>query len=83
MDSHIDGLVDVTIVYPDEVPTFWDLLQGKCGRVILDIRYHTLEALDTNGDEVRFKSSVARWVNALWEEKDARISHYLKTKTTD
>jgi 1-acyl-sn-glycerol-3-phosphate acyltransferase len=83
MDAHLDGLVDVTIVYPDEVPTFWDLLQGKCGRVIFDIRYRTLEPLGAEGDEVRFKSTVAQWVNSVWAEKDARITHHLESKTTD
>ena len=83
MDSHLDGMVDVTIVYPDGVPTFWDFLQGKCRRVIFDARYRSLEPLDTEGDEVRFKSSVTRWVNEVWEEKDARISHYLETTVTD
>ena len=72
-------MVDVTIVYPDGVPTFWDFLQGKCRRVIFDARYRSLEPLDTDRDEVRFKSSVARWVNEVWEEKDARISRYLET----
>ncbi|MAQ61355.1 MAG: acyltransferase [Gammaproteobacteria bacterium] len=83
MDAHLDGLVDVTIVYPDGVPTFWDLLQGKCGRVIFDVRYRTLEPLGAEGDEVRFKSTVAQWVNSVWAEKDARITHHLESKTTD
>lgn len=82
MDAHLDGLVDVTIVYPDEVPTFWDLLQGKCGRVIFDIRYRTLEPLDAEGKEVRFKSTVAQWVNSVWAEKDSRITHHLESTTT-
>lgn len=83
MDSHLDGLVDVTIVYPDGVPTFWDLLQGKSGRVVFDVRYRALETLDTEGDEVRFKSSVAQWINSVWKEKDARITDYLESKATD
>ena len=83
MDAHLDGLVDVAIVYPDEVPTFWDFLQGKCGRVIFDIRYRTLEPLDAEGEEVRFKSTVAQWVNSVWAEKDARITRHLESKTTD
>ena len=83
MDAHLDGLVDVTIVYPDEVPTFWDLLQGKCGRVVFDIRYRTLEPLGAEGDEVPFNSTVAQWVNSVWAEKDARITQYLESKTTD
>ena len=83
MDAHLDGLVDVTIVYPDEVPTFWDLLQCKCGREIFDIRYQTLEPLGAEGDEVRFKSTVAQWVNSVWAEKDARITRHLESKTTD
>ena len=77
MDSHLDGLVDVTIVYPDGVPTFWDFLQGKCHRVIFDARYLSIKPLDAEGDDVRFKSKVARWINEAWKEKDARISHFL------
>ena len=77
MDSHLDGLVDVTIVYPEGVPTFWDFLQGKCHRVILDARYLSLKPLDAESDDVRFKSKVARWINEAWKEKDARISHHL------
>ena len=64
-------------VYPDGVPTFWDFLQGKCHRVIFDARYLSIKPLDAEGDDVRFKSKVARWINEAWKEKDARISHFL------
>ena len=77
MDSHLDGLVDVTIVYPDGVPTFWDFLQGKCHRVIFDAPYLSNKPLDAEGDDVSIKSKVARWINEAWKEKDARISHFL------
>ena len=56
---------------------FWDFLQGKCHRVIFDARYLSIKPLDAEGDDVRFKSKVARWINEAWKEKDARISHFL------
>ena len=50
---------------------------GKCHRVVFDARYLSLKPLDAEGDDVRFKSKVARWINEAWKEKDARISHHL------
>jgi 1-acyl-sn-glycerol-3-phosphate acyltransferase len=78
MGSHLNGLVDVTIIYQDGVPTFWDFLQGKSGRVILDARYRPLPefAAEPLGETQR-KAQVAQWVQHLWEEKDVLISRHL------
>ena len=80
MGSHLSGVVDVTIVYPDGAPTFWDFLQGKSGRVIFDARYRPLPALTAEkAGETHHKAQVAQWVHTLWKEKDALISRYLQS----
>lgn len=80
MGSHLSALVDVTIIYPDGVPTFWDFLQGKSGRVIFDARHRPLPELSPeNAGEIQQKAQVAQWVQYLWEEKDALISRHLKS----
>lgn len=79
MGSHLNGLVDVTIIYPDGVPRFWDFLQGKCGRVIFDARYRPLPEFSAEqAGEAQHKAQVAQWVQRLWEEKDALISRHLR-----
>ena len=78
MGSHLNGLVDVTIIYPDGVPRFWDFLQGKSGRVIFDARYRPLPEFSAEqAGETQHKAEVAQWVQRLWEEKDALISRHL------
>ena len=78
MGSHLNGLVDVTIIYPDGAPRFWDFLQGKSGRVIFDARYRPLPEFSAEqAGETQHKAEVAQWVQRLWEEKDALISRHL------
>jgi hypothetical protein len=76
----LNGLVDVTIIYQDGAPTFWDFLQGKSGRVIFDARYRPLPefAAEPLGETQR-KAQVAQWVQHLWEEKDVLISRHLSS----
>lgn len=78
MGSRLHGLVNVTLIYPDGVPTFWDFLQGKCRRVIFDARYCPIPEMSSDdlGDN-QFKANVARWVQGLWEGKDSLITRYL------
>jgi 1-acyl-sn-glycerol-3-phosphate acyltransferase len=81
MGSQLHGVVDVTLVYPDGVPTFWDFLQGKSQRVVVDIRHRDLPNLEANDDAAGSanpkSAQVARWVQSLWAEKDSLISGYL------
>lgn len=78
MGDELHGLVNATLIYPDGVPTFWDFLQGKCRRVIFDARYCPIPELeDKDSGDISHKASVARWVQRLWDEKDALISDYL------
>ena len=71
LQDRLHKLVDVTIVYPDGIPTFWALLQGRCRQVrvrvrSLDLPRDVLAAPDS--DAVR--ASLGPWIDAVWQDKD-------------
>ena len=74
------SLLDITIVYPDGIPTFWEFLCGKVRRIT--VRMRTLEVPqelmegDYEGDPA-FRDAMHRWVQRLWEEKDGQIEALL------
>jgi 1-acyl-sn-glycerol-3-phosphate acyltransferase len=80
MGELLDGIVDVTIVYPHGRPTMVDLLAGKVREIRVDLRLRPVPAELVGGDyendrdyRVRFQ----QWLNGLWEEKDATIDSLL------
>jgi hypothetical protein len=82
MGDRFQAILDVTIVYPDGAPNFWEFLCGKLKRVIVRVQIlpvpeHLMHS-DYSGDpEVR--AAFQRWVQQLWQDKDAQISQLLET----
>ncbi|MDP1735598.1 MAG: acyltransferase [Sulfuritalea sp.] len=80
MGDRFQAILDVTIVYPDGAPNFWEFLCGKLKRVtvrvqILPVPEHLMHS-DYAGDaEVR--AAFQRWVQQLWQDKDEQISRLL------
>ncbi len=76
MGERFDALLDVTIVYPGGVPTFWDLLSGKVKQVVVRVRELEIPKDLLGGDyegDPAFRARMQEWVRAMWTEKDARI----------
>ncbi|ADZ90721.1 acyltransferase [Marinomonas mediterranea] len=75
MGGRIHKLLDITIVYPEGVPSFVDYLGGRVKAVKVYVREITVdESLigDYQTDE-QYKASFQKWVNVLWDEKDRLI----------
>jgi 1-acyl-sn-glycerol-3-phosphate acyltransferase len=80
MGELLDGIVDVTIVYPDGRPTFVDLVAGKIREIRIDLRLRPVPGELLGGDYENDRDYRARfqaWLNQLWAEKDARIGQML------
>jgi 1-acyl-sn-glycerol-3-phosphate acyltransferase len=76
LGEQFDALLDVTIVYPDGPPTFWQLLTGRVPRVVVDVRRLAIPADLVGGDYISdpaMRQRMQAWVNGLWREKDALI----------
>jgi len=77
MGDQLSAMLDVTIHYPDGVPSFWDLLSGRLGRVVVHIVQREIprEFIGRSYDEDDgYRLDFQQWVNALWEEKDALLA---------
>ena len=80
LGERTEAMLDVTIVYPHGVPSFWDLLSGKVKEIVVRVRELEIPRdlrRGSDGDPA-FRARVEAWVNQLWEEKDRRIEELLR-----
>lgn len=71
------ALLDVTIVYPDGVPTFWDLACGRAGRVIVRVHERAIPSEFVLGDcseDSVLRKRFGAWLNEIWAAKDREIA---------
>jgi 1-acyl-sn-glycerol-3-phosphate acyltransferase len=76
LGAQFHRLLDVTIVYPDGPPAFWDLLSGRLRAVTVRVTAREIPADLLAGDYLNdkaFRSAMHAWVNGLWREKDALV----------
>ena len=81
MGSQFQSLVDVTVVYPDGTPTFWELLCGRAGRVVLRSRTLPIPADFSTASyeqDKAFRSRFHRWLAQIWTDKDALIEEVMQ-----
>lgn len=80
MGEKFQSLIDVTIVYPDGVPSFWDFLSGRTSRIVLRARAVPIPPALAHGDyeaDVDFRAGFHRWLSDIWAFKDAQIDALL------
>ncbi len=81
MGDQIKQMINITIAYQGNPPTFWQFLCGRCAAAsvhieLIDIPEQFL-GQDYAGDR-SFRSEMQRWVNDLWTEKDAQLAQVFK-----
>ena len=76
----LDGLIDVTIIYPDGTPTVWQFLSGQVRKISIHVQLLPI------GERIRgrnfredseAKSYLISWLNDIWLEKEQRLSKVL------
>lgn len=80
MGEMLDGIVDVTIVYPQGRPTIVELLSGQVREIRVDLRLLPVPADLVGGDyenDRDYRLRFQQWLNGVWSEKDARIEALL------
>lgn len=73
MGDQLDGVIDVTIRYPDGVPGFLQFLGNGVPRIQVHVRKLPVPEAMTRGDyqnDPEFRARFQAWINQLWQEKD-------------
>ena len=76
MGDKFQAILDVTIVYPDGAPAFWQFLTGKLKRVIVRVRPLPIPQHLVQGDyagDPAVREAYQQWVHQTWLDKDAQI----------
>jgi 1-acyl-sn-glycerol-3-phosphate acyltransferase len=73
LGAQFNHLLDVTIVYPDGPPTFWDVLSGNVPAVTVRVEQREIPKDLLVGDylgDKDFRARMQAWINGLWSDKD-------------
>lgn len=82
MGEHLTKIVNITIVYPDGIPTFYDFVCGNVKNVKVKIETSDV-AKELKGNyfnDRAFKINFQKHVNKMWEDKDTTFSILSDTK---
>ena len=76
LGQRVNGLLDMTIVYPDGIPEYSDLWMGRVRRIGVDLRRIDIPdwvlAGDYEEDKV-YRAQFHTWVSTLWANKQQLI----------
>ena len=76
MGHKLQHIVDITLVYPQGKPSFWQLLSGRCNHIHAHIQVlpvtHELQGDYFTDDD--FNVAFCQWLNQRWQQKDQQIS---------
>ena len=79
MGKQIHRVLDVTIVYPEGVSSFWALLCGKLRKIKVRVRSLPVspELFGDYANDGAFRTGLQRWLNNIWEEKNRSIEEMM------
>ncbi|MBL8398176.1 MAG: acyltransferase [Candidatus Accumulibacter sp.] len=80
MGGKFRAILDVTLVYPDGVPTFWHFLCGRLRRVRVRVQALPVPRDLANGDyanDPAVRQAFRNWLEAIWRRKDQQIAALL------
>ena len=76
LGEKIDGVLDMTIVYPDGIPDYNDLWKGNISRIGVDVRHVSLPAdlqarllAGRYQDDEQTREDMYDWLDKLWQQK--------------
>jgi 1-acyl-sn-glycerol-3-phosphate acyltransferase len=75
MNGQLHRLLDVTIYYPEGIPSYWDYACGRVKRIHIHIRQLPIptELIGNYAEDAEFRAHFQQWVNQLWRDKDELI----------
>ena len=74
MGEQLHKILDVTIYYPQGIPTFWDYISGKVHDIKVRVRVLPIDhQLIGDYEDPHYRARFQQWVNQLWQEKNQQL----------
>jgi hypothetical protein len=81
MGDKFRAILDVTIVYPEGAPNFWEFLCGRMKRVLVRVQTLPVPRHLATGDyanDPAVREAFQQWLQQIWQDKDAQIERLLR-----
>lgn len=78
------SFLNITIIYPQGVPRFWDFLCGRMGKVVVHVEEIEIPTEILSGDyenDKNFRSLFHQWIGSIWSGKDQLIEAELAARS--
>lgn len=72
MGDSLHKIIDITIFYPDGIPTFWQFLCGQVRKVVVRVNVEdiTPELIGDYDNDMDYRKSMQKYMNERWLQKD-------------
>lgn len=84
LGKNIDALVDMTIVYEDDIPSYQDFWFGETQSIRVHVRKIDIPDWVLQGDYQQdddYRQKFQTWVDEIWQQKDQLIQRMKSEKT--
>jgi 1-acyl-sn-glycerol-3-phosphate acyltransferase len=86
MGDMFDSMLDITLFYPEGIPTFWDAMCGRFHAVEVHIHQKPIDDWIVHGDYLNdraYRRRFHRWLAALWAGKDEELAALHASRSSD
>lgn len=85
MDGQLETLVNVTIYYPQGIPTFWQFISGQVQQIQVQVSTQDIssEHIGDYSNDKAFQANFQQWINGLWINKDKELEVLKQAQLND
>ena len=85
MGGQLDTLVNVTIYYPQGIPTFWQFISGQVQQIQVQISTQQIshDYIGDYSNDKTFQADFQQWINGLWVNKDKELEGLKQAQVND
>ena len=85
MGESLHKIINITIVYPGGIPTFWQYISGQVDKVIFraEVLPITPDLIGDYDNDTAYRKQVQGYINQLWQDKDRQMRQLLEAEQGD